>query len=77
MAIALTLIISVLGPKLFFILLVSVISLGFYFLPTIAGRNKKNIKAIFVLNLLLGWTLIGWVVALVWALVKEVQMVEF
>ena len=43
-----------------------------YFLPTfIAGfRNHKNIGAIFFLDLLLGWSFIGWVIALVWA-VKE------
>jgi hypothetical protein len=38
-----------------------------YFLPTIVGRHKRNAGSIFVLNLFLGWTLIGWVVALVWA----------
>jgi hypothetical protein len=42
-----------------------------YFLPSILGWNKKNITAIFVLNLLLGWTFIGWVVALVWSLTIE------
>ena len=43
-----------------------------YFIPTyIAYRYEhKNAKAIFVLNLLLGWTWIGWVVALIWALLK-------
>lgn len=41
----------------------------FYFLPAfIAGmRGHQNAAAIFVLNLFLGWTFIGWVVALVWA----------
>jgi hypothetical protein len=38
-----------------------------YFLPAFVGRNKKNANAIFVVNLFLGWTLIGWVVALAWA----------
>jgi MYXO-CTERM domain-containing protein len=42
-----------------------------YFLPAFVGRRKQNFGAIFVLNLLLGWTLIGWVVALVWAVAKE------
>lgn len=48
------------------ILLLIALSL-FYFLPTIVGRKKKNAGAIFVLNLFLGWTLIGWVIALTWA----------
>jgi hypothetical protein len=41
-----------------------------YFVPAvIAGmRNHQNGGAIFALNLLLGWTLIGWVAALVWSL---------
>jgi len=34
-------------------------------------RNKHNKLAIFALNLLLGWTFIGWVVALIWALTKR------
>lgn len=42
-----------------------------YFIPTISGRHKKNATAIFMLNLFLGWTFIGWVVALVWACMKE------
>lgn len=46
------------------------VSLALYMLPTIVGaaRQRHNLLAIGVLNLLLGWTLIGWVVALVWAL---------
>lgn len=44
-----------------------------YFLPTLeAARTKKsNTSAIFILNLLLGWTMIGWVVAAVWASMKD------
>jgi hypothetical protein len=42
----------------------------FYFLPSIiaAARSRRDLVSILVLNLLLGWTAIGWVVALVWAL---------
>lgn len=42
-----------------------------YFLPAIIGNKKKNNTAIFVLNLFLGWTFIGWVIALVWATTKD------
>lgn len=44
-----------------------------YFLPTVIAyaRVKRNIWAIFALNLLLGWSVIGWVIALVWALSVE------
>jgi hypothetical protein len=38
-----------------------------YFLPSIIGMHKRNTNAITVLNAFLGWTLIGWVVALTWA----------
>lgn len=56
----------------------SVIIIGgvlFYFLPYIIGRNKRNSSSIFWLNLLLGWSLIGWVVALVWAVSKDPEPV--
>jgi len=42
-----------------------------YFLPSIIGKNKKNASAILVLNLFLGWTFIGWVVALIWSYTKD------
>jgi T4 superinfection immunity protein/zinc ribbon protein len=38
-----------------------------YFLPTIVGRNKADFTGILLLNLLLGWTVIGWFAALIWA----------
>jgi hypothetical protein len=44
-----------------------IICLFIYFAPTIIGWNKKNVGAIFMLNLFLGWTFLGWVVAIIWA----------
>ena len=43
-----------------------------YFFPTIyaAVERQQNTAAIGALNLFLGWTFIGWVVALVWAMTK-------
>lgn len=49
------------------------LALAFYFLPSIIGRNKRNFGAIFALNLLLGWTFIGWIIALIWALSSDPQ----
>jgi hypothetical protein len=48
-----------------------------YFLPSIIalGRNKRDITAIVLLNFFLGWTMIGWVVALVWAVKADVPVV--
>jgi 4-hydroxybenzoate polyprenyltransferase len=39
------------------------------FLPTVVARsrNHPNTAAIFLVNLLFGWTFIGWVVSLLWA----------
>lgn len=44
-----------------------------YFCPAIMAyqAKKKDKSAILALNILLGWTFIGWVIALVWALKKE------
>lgn len=51
---------------------IGVILLGLlYFLPTIAALNHKQLTAIFALNVLLGWTFIGWAIAFVWALTKN------
>ena len=46
--------------------------LGSYFLPTIIAvqRDHPSSDAIFFLNLLLGITVIGWIVALIWSLTK-------
>jgi hypothetical protein len=44
-----------------------------HFLPTIiaALRDGRSVVGIFLLNLFLGWTVIGWVIALIWALRDE------
>jgi len=42
-----------------------------YFLPTlVAAHRGHNIALILVLNLFLGWTVIGWFILLIWALVS-------
>ena len=47
-------------------IVLAVVTLG-YFLPWMiaAVRGKSNHWGVFWLNLLLGWTVVGWVVALV------------
>ena len=44
-----------------------------YFFPSVIAksRNKNNYWAIFVLNLFFGWTLIGWVGSLIWAVTNS------
>lgn len=53
-------------------LLLAVLIFAFYFLPTLIAflRNHKNKLAIFLLNLLLGWTVLGWVGSLIWSVMK-------
>lgn len=49
------------------------ISAGLYGLPAITAwyRSHHNMAAITTLNLLLGWTVIGWIGALIWALTRQ------
>lgn len=55
-------------------LLILLIGVLAYFLPTIiaASRGHRNAAAIFMLNLFLGWTFLGWVVSLVWSFTDNV-----
>ncbi|MDR6158788.1 hypothetical protein QF023_002304 [Chryseobacterium sp. SLBN-27] len=55
------------------LLILLLILLPLYFLPTFVAYAKKNsnAEAIFTINLLLGWSLIGWLAALVWALLNK------
>ena len=45
------------------------VGVGLYFLPIIvaAVKRKQNMLGIVLLNVLAGWTVIGWIIALVWA----------
>ena len=45
-----------------------------YFLPTIIAHNKRDSSKIQLVNLLFGWTVIGWCIALVWACSAEAQV---
>lgn len=44
-----------------------VVFLAIYFLPTIVAfiRSSRSRSTVLIVNLLLGWTFIGWLVALV------------
>ena len=44
-----------------------------YFIPAFVAKGKRNAGAIFLLNLLAGWTVIGWVAALIWAVTNDAQ----
>lgn len=47
-----------------------------YILPTIIADYRKhpNLTSLFVLNLFLGWTILGWVGALIWAYSKKQEV---
>jgi len=53
------------------IILLILVTLPLYFLPYIIGRKKTFARQLFILNLFLGCTFIGWVIALVWAFKNE------
>jgi len=46
-----------------------VILIFMYFIPWVVASVRKHPQqnSIMVLNLFLGWTFIGWVIALIWA----------
>lgn len=49
-----------------------IVAMSFYMLPTMvaAYNNHKQVVAICLLNLLLGWTGLGWIGALIWSAIK-------
>ncbi len=56
-----------------FVLVIIAFLLFIYFIPSLVAysRKKRNASAIFALNLFLGWSFLGWVISLVWALTKD------
>jgi hypothetical protein len=60
------------------LLIFVVIPILLYCLPAIAAkrRNHNNYGSILILNLFLGWTLIGWIAALIWAASDNVAYCE-
>jgi Superinfection immunity protein len=54
-------------------LVLILLCLAFYFIPTFiaAGKHSARTGAIFAVNFLLGWSVVGWIVALVWALAAD------
>ncbi|MCL1885621.1 MAG: superinfection immunity protein [Dehalococcoidia bacterium] len=55
-----------------FVIIISIISVVIYFLPTIIAvlRHHRNALAVFLVNLFFGWTFIGWVIALIWSVIR-------
>lgn len=49
----------------------------FYFLPAVIAnqRDTDHLGSIFLINLLFGWTILGWIAALIWAIVEKPKSV--
>lgn len=60
------------APGRIFLLLIGAL---IYLIPWIVSLGKPQSVSVFFLNLFLGWTFVGWVVALVWAVAKPQQVV--
>lgn len=60
-----------------FLLLMAVLLVAglLYFLPTLiaAKRNHRNLASIAIVNVFLGWSLLGWIVALAWSFSSNVE----
>ncbi|MDD3371382.1 MAG: superinfection immunity protein [Alphaproteobacteria bacterium] len=58
---------------LLIILVGSLLSIGFYFLPSLIASNRKHPdrRFIFIVNLFFGLTGIGWIGCLIWALSRD------
>ncbi|NMH26756.1 superinfection immunity protein [Flavobacterium sp. SE-s28] len=39
-----------------------------YFIPTVIARDKINFKLVLVMNLLVGWTILGWFISFAFAM---------
>lgn len=51
-----------------------VLIVALYFLPSIIGGKSPRAAAILVANLVFGWTIVGWVIVLIWALAESGSM---
>ena len=58
------------GLPILLLILLAFVAFFIHFLPTfVAGsRHVQNFWWILLINFFFGWTLIGWVLALIWAL---------
>ena len=59
-------------------IILTIVVAGSYFLPTLIAASKDHTDsvAVFLVNALLGWTVIGWGVALVWSYTDRSNSLE-
>ncbi|KQR78972.1 hypothetical protein ASG35_09155 [Burkholderia sp. Leaf177] len=53
--------------------LIAVVAMVVYFTPSIVAdrRGRRNVLLLALMNALLGWTIVGWLSALYWALHRD------
>ncbi|NDO81704.1 hypothetical protein CJP72_13310 [Citrobacter sp. NCU1] len=56
-------------------LMLLTVLLVLYLIPSVIAYRRwhRNFKAIFALNILLGWTFLGWIVCLVWSFTSDTE----
>jgi predicted membrane protein len=52
-----------------------VVAICLYFLPAILARHRRDFNRILIINFIFGWTFLGWIVALIWAVGTEKEPV--
>lgn len=59
--------------ELLVIVAVCLISLAIYLIPTIIAKvkRKKNMSGIALLNIFAGWSAVGWIISLIWAVSSD------
>jgi hypothetical protein len=64
---------TIMGMGLVMFIVVALVSLLFYFLPTFVAmvRRHENAMPIALINFFLGWSFIGWIVALAWSFTSQ------
>jgi Superinfection immunity protein len=61
------------APRHILIIVLLCFLAGIYFLPTIIAfaREHRNKVPILLVNLFLGWTVLGWLAALIWSVTSQ------
>ena len=67
---------NVTGSSVLLVIAVGIVGLGVYLLPSLVSYRSRRAGAIAWLNVLLGWTVIGWVAALQLAMKADEDQAE-
>ena len=57
-----------------FLVSVWIIGIIVYFIPSTMSYGKASFNKILALNILLGWTILGWIGALIWAVMSKEEV---